>query len=165
MDAIELLVQQHRQLESAMQAWLDAPDGHDAKQRFAAVADHLAVHLESEEQVFYPEVQAGRLQDTLLESLEEHLSLKRLVADLNELSPDDATFKAKFKVLAEQTEHHHEEEEEHLFPTVRRMLNKQELEALGQRMKALQDSLVRAGDPRIELAEESDEAAPLAPTR
>lgn len=164
MDAIDLLVKQHRELETAMQAWLDGPDD-DAKARFAAVANHLAVHLASEEQVFYPEVRARRTEDILLESLEEHLSLKRLVADLNDLSPDDATFKAKFKVLTEQTEHHHKEEEEHLFPAVRRMLKPDELEELGQRMQALQQRLTRAGDPRIELGEESDAAAPLAPAR
>jgi hemerythrin superfamily protein len=165
MNAIDLLVQQHRALEARMNDWLLA-DGVSKRMRGAAfgrVADELAMHVESEEQVFYPAVREKNNEDILLESLEEHLSLKRLVADLNGLEADDPTFEAKFKVLAEQTEHHHEEEEEHLFPKVRKMFDPAQLETLGQRMLALQQRLASAGDPREVLDEQTEQAAPLPP--
>jgi hypothetical protein len=72
----------------------------------AEVGDHLTVHIASEEEIFYPAVHAARTEDILLESLEEHLSLKRLLADLMALAPAAPTFEPKFKVLKEQTEHH-----------------------------------------------------------
>jgi len=119
------------------------------------------VHLASEEEVFFPAVRAHRTEDILLESLEEHLSLKRLLADLLVLAPDDATWEAKFKVLAEQSEHHHEEEEEHLFPKVLTLIDPAERSALGEEMVALQQRLQQQGAPREAVAEQTDRAAPL----
>ena len=87
MDAIDLLVRQHREMEAAMKEVLDAGDDASARALFIDVADALTMHVTSEEQVFYPAVKARRTEDILLESLEEHLSLKRLLADLLALDP------------------------------------------------------------------------------
>ena len=58
------------------------------------------------------------------ESLEEHLSLKRILADVLSLRTSDEHFAPKVQVLKEQAEHHHEEEEEEkLFPKVKNLLN------------------------------------------
>jgi hemerythrin superfamily protein len=161
MDAIDLLVHQHREMETALKEVLSATDDAAVKALFTAVADQLTMHITSEEQVFYPAVKAQRTQDILLESLEEHLSLKRLLADLLELDPAQQTFEPKFKVLKEQTEHHHKEEEEHLFPKVARLLNQSRLEALGAEMLALQRRLDQAGEPRDAVVNQTDEASPL----
>ena len=161
MNAVDLLIDQHRSLESDMETLLDTEDPARRAWLLARVGDQLTVHIASEEQVFYPAVKARRTEDILLESLEEHLSLKRLLADLLELDPAAPTFAPKFKVLSEQTEHHHHEEEEHLFPQVRRLFDAPQLERLGQEMMALQQRLRREGDPREAVAGETDRAAPL----
>ena len=160
MDAVDLLVRQHREMERAMAHVLDDNDN-KTQARFADVADHLTMHLASEEEVFYPAVRERRTEDILLESLEEHLSLKRLLADLLELKPADKTFEPKFKVLKEQAEHHHKEEEEHLFPKVKRILDGPEREKLGVRMLELQQRLQKRGEPREAVASQTDTAAPL----
>jgi hemerythrin superfamily protein len=160
MDAVELLVRQHREMERAMKRVLDDNEK-DAKARFAEVADHLTTHIASEEEVFYPAVREKRTEDILLESLEEHLSLKRLLADLLELEPADTTFEPKFKVLKEQAEHHHKEEEEHLFPKVQRILDARERERLGVEMLAVQQRLQARGEPREAVADQTDSAARL----
>jgi hemerythrin superfamily protein len=161
MNAVDLLVSQHRRIEASLKQVLDA-EGSEARSRcFAEVGDLLTVHIASEEELFYPAVRARRTEGILLESLEEHLSLKRLLSDLLELSPDEQTFVPKFKVLKEQSEHHHEEEEEHLFPKVGALLDEAELEALGAQMAALQGRLQRAGEPREAVAEQTEKAAPL----
>ena len=161
MDAIDLLTRQHRELEARMKSLLEASGDADRAALLAAVGDELAVHLASEEEVFYPAVKARRTEDILLESLEEHLSLKRLLADLLELAPDATTFEPKFKVLKEQAEHHHKEEEEHLFPKVMVLLDADARSDLGRKMEALQQRLQRQGDPREAVADQTDEAAPL----
>jgi hemerythrin superfamily protein len=161
MDAIDLLVRQHREMEAAMKKVLDAADDPPARKLFADVADALTVHVTSEEQVFYPAVKARRTEDILLESLEEHLSLKRLLADLLAMSPGEKTFEPKFKVLQEQTEHHHKEEEEHLFPKVLKLIDAAQREALGMEMMALQRHLDRIGEPRVLVTQQTDSAAPL----
>jgi hemerythrin superfamily protein len=161
MDAIDLLVKQHRLLETQLESLVTA-SGEEARRAFLAeVGDHLGVHLASEEEVFYPAVRARRTEDDLLESLEEHLSLKRLLADLLTLQPEDMTFQAKCKVLREQSVHHHKEEEEDLFPKVRGMLDAQERERLGNEMVALQQRMRGEGEPREVIVERTDEAAKL----
>lgn len=161
MNAIELLTRQHRELEACLQQVLQDGEAPAMLRRFTEAADQLAAHIASEEEVFYPAVKAARTEDTLLESLEEHLSLKRLMNDLLALQPQDATFEAKFKVLKEQAEHHHEEEEEHLFPTVQRLIDADALDALGRQMLAMQVGMHTQGEPREEVAAQTDRAAPL----
>ena len=160
MDAVDFLVRQHREMERAMKRVLEADDG-KAKALFADVADHLTTHIASEEEIFYPAVREKRTEDILLESLEEHLSLKRFLADLLELEPGDKAFEAKFKVLKEQAEHHHEEEEENLFPKVKKLLDERQRAALGEKMQALQSRMQKGGNPREDVASQTDEAAPL----
>lgn len=162
MDAIELLIAQHRSLESQLEDALAAGAGGSSASKLADLGDLLSVHMASEEQVFYPAVKAGRTVDVLLESLEEHLSLKRLLADLLELPAGGETYEPKLKVLAEQSEHHHKEEEEHLFPEVRKLLDADRLKSLGDEMLALQKRLRRDGEPREAVAQQTGEAAPLA---
>jgi hemerythrin superfamily protein len=160
MNAIDLLVSQHRSMETLMDGVLDVQE--EARRRlYAEVADQLTMHISAEELLFYPAVKAARTEDILLESLEEHLSLKRLLADLLKLAPADQTFEPKFKVLREQAQHHHKEEEEHLFPKVRALLDTQRLGQLGDDMVALQTQLKLEGRPRDNVSGETGAAAPL----
>lgn len=161
MNAVDLLINQHRLLEARMQETKDAQDPELIGRLLAQVGDQLSTHIASEEKLFYPAVNAKRTEDILLESLEEHLSLKRLLSDLLELQPGEKTFEPKFKVLAEQTVHHHKEEEEELFPKVRKLLDNAQLETLGEQMAALQQSMQRAGSPRENVSGDTDKAAPL----
>lgn len=161
MDAIELLRRQHHEMEHALGHVLEGEDAAAKKARFAEIADRLTVHIASEEQVFYPAVKAARTEDVLLESLEEHLSLKRLLADLIDLDPSEQTFDPKFKVLKEQAEHHHQEEEEHLFPKAGKLLDQGRRAALGVEMLELQKTLGRQGEPRELVVNQTDAAAPL----
>jgi hemerythrin superfamily protein len=161
MDAVKLLIKQHRELEALLKQ-IEKADGDKAQAAlFTQAADQLTVHITAEEQIFYPAVKAKRTEDILLESLEEHLSLKRLLADLLALAPSEQTFEPKFKVLKEQTEHHHEEEEEHLFPKVEKLLDESQRAALGVEMLALQEQLKQKGAPSAAVPEQTDAAAPL----
>lgn len=161
MDAVELLITQHRTLEHLLDEAVDEKDDDKRMALFARAGDHLTVHIASEEQIFYPAVHAARTEDILMESLEEHLSLKRLLADLLELDPNEKTFSPKLKVLQEQTEHHHKEEEENLFPKVKKLINDEQRETLGQQMMDLQNRMMREGEPRDTVVNETASAAPL----
>ncbi len=160
-DAVELLLTQHRRLESLWQGVLDEEDPAARNTLVAEAGDELVLHVSAEETVFYPAVRESRTEDILLESLEEHLSLKRLLADLLQLAPQDATFGAKCKVLQEQTAHHHREEEEHLFPKVLTLLGAERRLALGREMLQHQGALRRSGQPRNAVLSQTDAAEPL----
>ena len=77
-------------------ARIDKAKTADAKQKlFDQVADSLAVHAAIEEHQFYPAVRAKRTEDILLEALEEHVGIKRVIKDLMDIDADNPTFDAK----------------------------------------------------------------------
>jgi len=159
MNAIDYLVKHHRQMEDHLEKLL-AAEAPERATLFGSLADALVAHVTIEEQLFYPAVKAQRTEDILLESLEEHLSIKRVLADLVELSPEDVTFDAKLHVLKEQVEHHHKEEEEHLFPKAKKLFDEARLEALGEELERADAALVKSR-PRARVLSQTDAAANL----
>jgi hemerythrin superfamily protein len=159
-DAIELLKGQHEEVKAMFKKIEKA--GEEAKEElFEQIADALAVHATIEEKHFYPATKNARTEELLQEAVEEHLAVKRIIADLLEMSSDDPQFDAKITVLKENVEHHVEEEEGELFPKVRKLLNKNELEDLGVVMEDMAEELKASGAPRQSVPAETGEAAPL----
>jgi hemerythrin superfamily protein len=161
MSAIDLLESQHREVEKLFSQIEKAKDNEKKTELFNEIADKLAVHAAIEEHHFYPAVKAKRTEDILLEALEEHVTIKRTLADLMKIDADDETFDAKVKVLKEEIEHHVKEEESDLFPKVKKLIAEADLEVLEQQMVAEQEELIEAGEPRASIPGESREAAPL----
>lgn len=157
--AIDLLKDQHREVEQLFSAFDKASSPDDKEELFETIADKLAIHTRIEEQYFYPAVTAKKTEDMVLEAFVEHTSIKRLLADLLESDAEDPKFEAQMKVLKEQVEHHVEEEEEQLFPAAKKVLTKDELVALAQEMTALQTEL-EDSEPRYGIPEELAGQAP-----
>jgi len=160
MGAIDMLEAQHREVEDLFAAFEEAT-ADKKRDVFLEIADKLAVHAAIEEKHFYPAAKAKDTEELLLEAAEEHLSVKRLIADCLALDDEDETLEAKVKVLQEQVEHHVEEEEEELFPKVEKLLDESTLEALEQEMTATQEELLAKGNPRDQVPGETEEAAPI----
>jgi len=156
--ALELLEEQHREVEDLFEQ-LEKARGARKRDLFTQIADKLAIHATIEEWEFYPAVKAKRTEDLLLESLEEHLSIKRVLGDLLAIDVEDETFDAKAKVLKEQIEHHVQEEEDELFPKVRKILDEEMLIAIAQQMTAMQEELTAKGSPRQAVKSETAHAA------
>ena len=161
MNAIKMLKQQHREVSKLFKQLESSRSDEKRQSTFEEIADALAVHAAIEERHFYPAVKRQQTEDILLESVEEHLQIKRAIADLLETDAGDDEFEAKAKVLQEDVEHHVEEEETSLFPKVEKLFDEEELEALGQAMEATQDQLKREGNPRDAIPGETDAAAPI----
>jgi hypothetical protein len=162
MDCIELLKNQHDEVEELFKKYEALTDRavKGKLELFEKIADRLAAHSEIEEKIFYPGVKTDDTEDMLLESVEEHLSVKRVIADLLEIDATDENFDAKMKVLHELVEHHVEEEEHDLFKKVKKEVAKERLEEMGLQMKELFDELM-AEEPREEVPAQTDEAAPI----
>jgi hemerythrin superfamily protein len=161
MSAIDLLESQHREVEKLFQKIEKASKGEEKMRLFEEIADKLAVHAAIEEHHFYPAVKEKRTEDILLESVEEHLVIKRTIADLLKLDVGDVQFDPKIKVLKEEVQHHVGEEENDLFPKVKKIMSADELAALEQEMVAEQDELEEEGNPRESIPDETGEAAPV----
>lgn len=161
MNAIELLESQHREVEDLFEEIEDTEDLEAKADLFEQLADKLAIHAAIEEHHFYPAVKEKRTEDILLESLQEHLAVKRVLADLLENDVENETFDAQLTVLKETVSHHVEEEESDLFPKVRKILSKAQLEAVGQAMSAEQAELEERGAPHRAISSETEHAATI----
>ena len=162
MDAIKLLKQQHREVEELFEKVEKLSDRavKSKLQLFEKIADRLAAHSAIEERIFYPSMKRKETEDELLESLEEHLGVKRIIADLLETDAQDETFDAKMTFLHEIVKHHVKEEERELMPRVSKMFEKAFLEELGERMEEMFQELM-SEEPRREVPEQTDSAPPL----
>ena len=161
MNAITLLKHQHREVEALFKQLHKAKAGAPRRNIFERIADALAVHAAIEEKHFYPAVKEKTTEEILLESVEEHLAIKRVIADVLRTDAADETFAAKIKVLEDEITHHVEEEEESLFPRVERMFDDEALESLGDAMEDTQAELLEAGSPRESVFSQTERAATI----
>lgn len=162
-DVLELLTAQHREVDMLI-AQIEAEEG-DVKVAFAELANKLAAHAAVEEQLFYPAVMAMETNELLHEAVEEHLAIKRVLADMLMLRLDEPSFKAKLAVLKEEVTHHaHREEEGKLFPKVRSLMNHDERAALGNEVLVKFEELLQA-QPANNVPRETKTAAALPQAR
>lgn len=160
-DALELLKMQHDEVEDLISEIEESDDGEEKMDLFRELADKIAAHSSIEEKLFYPSVMSDGTEEQLLESTEEHLAVKRVLADMLEMEASDDRFDAKLSVLKEEIRHHaRDEEEKKLFPKVRRMFTKDELAGLGNELMAMFERLLEQ-EPRNEVPMQTREAAPL----
>lgn len=140
-NVLDLLTDQHTQVDQLVEQ-MEKGKG-DKAALFQELADKLAAHATVEEKIFYPSVMAEKTKELLQESVEEHLEVKRMLADMMQLDPSSDTFAAKLAVLKENVSHHaHEEEEDKLFPILRKQLSKDDLAALGNQVLAMFEELI-----------------------
>jgi hemerythrin-like domain-containing protein len=71
----------------------------------------------------------------LYEAYQEHHVVDMVMPEVSE-GANNEELKAKAKVLKELVEHHADEEEEDMFPSARKLLDREELRELGARMEA-----------------------------
>lgn len=161
-DALELLTMQHDEVEMLIEQIEENDDADEKAELFRELADKLAAHSTMEEKLFYPSVMDESTEELLLESTEEHLAVKRVLADMLAMDVEDERFDAKLSVLKEQVRHHARDEEEgELFPKIRRAFSQDELAALGNECMALFEALLERGEPRMNVPRELRQAAPL----
>jgi hemerythrin superfamily protein len=159
-DAITLLTADHAKVKKLFKEFesLKEDDGADTDRSALVIqiCTELKVHAEIEEEIFYPAVRKAIEDGDLMdEAVVEHAGAKELIAQLEDMSPDDELYDAKVTVLAEQIQHHVKEEEGEMFPKARKA--KVDGEALGAQMTE------RKAELMAEL--ESDDEAPKAKPR
>ena len=145
MDVLELLKEDHQKVKKLFEQGQQTQDKKQQKQIFKEIKSELERHTRLEETIFYPAMEEhDELKDMVLESLEEHKQVKTVLREMGKLSPNSEKFKPKFKVLKDNVEHHAEEEEEgKMFPKIRKVINRTELEELGQELEAAKHKRLR----------------------
>lgn len=160
-DALELLKSQHQEVDELIAQIEDSDDIEERTELFSKLADRLAAHSAIEEKIFYPSVLTDDTEEELVQFTEEHLAIKRVLADMLALDPEDEHWPAKLAVLKEEVRHHaHDEEEGELFPILEQRLGDDERAALGNEMIAMFEELLDR-EPRMQVPSEISEAARL----
>jgi hemerythrin superfamily protein len=136
-DAISLLKADHRQVEGWFSEFEGARSLSKKEQLAVRICDALTVHTMIEEEIFYPAfLQATEDKDTHHEAVVEHDGAKKLIAQIQRMSPEDDYFDAKVTVLSEMIKHHVKEEEQPggMFAEARK--SEMDLAALGEQILA-----------------------------
>jgi hemerythrin superfamily protein len=161
MNAIKLLKKQHKDVKKLFKEAEDASSPDRCRKLVEQISDQLAVHATIEEKIFYPGAMTEKSEDLLREAVEEHLGVKRVIADLLGDQPTDPQYMAKVTVLKEMIEHHVEEEEGTLFPRTERALGEEALDEMGAQMEAMAAELLAEGHPRDAVPKETRAPAQL----
>jgi hypothetical protein len=140
--AITLLKKDHREVEG----WFDEYEQLEAEAEklalFNKIALALKVHTQIEEEILYPE-ERGDVEDDLLdEAYVEHAGAKKLIAEIEAMQPSDEYYDAKVKVLGEYIKHHVKEEEQPGGVFAQAKKGDEDLDEMGQRLKARKDELM-----------------------
>ena len=134
-DAVAILKQDHATVKQLFQQFQSAGAGKGRSEIAQKVFTELEVHAQIEEEIFYPAVRAKgeeEGQDLVTEAIEEHQTVKDLIAELKGMPPGEE-FDTKFQELVDNVEHHAEEEEAEMFPLAEEALG-DELDRIGGEM-------------------------------
>jgi hemerythrin-like domain-containing protein len=146
-DAIALLKEDHEKVRELL-GELEETTAKAASKRqtlLKTIEQELKIHTKIEEEIFYPAFRdaAEKQEDKKLyyEALEEHHVVDMVLPEIKKLDAGSDEFAAKAKVLKDLVEHHAEEEETEMFPRARKLMDREELVQLGQRLAQAKESM------------------------
>jgi hemerythrin superfamily protein len=150
-DAIALLKEDHAKVRKLL-AQLESSSersGSRRQQLLSSIEQELKVHTRIEEEIFYPAFRdaAQKKDDRNLyfEAIEEHHVVDLVLPEIKKSGTDSEQFAAKAKVLKDLVEHHASEEEKEMFPRAKKLMDRDELVNLGERLAQAKTSLMKDG--------------------
>lgn len=136
LNAIQLLTNDHKKVSEIFEQYEKTKDKASDEEKRSLVqqaCNELTVHAQIEEEIFYPALRAIQdAKDLLDEAKVEHTSIKKLMSELEFMTPDDELYDAKFTVLAEYVTHHVKEEQGEIFPKAKK--SGMDLDQLGEKL-------------------------------
>lgn len=139
MEAIQLIQQDHREVEQLFKAFEHAEREGRAREQARLVRDLvrlLSIHASIEEQLVYPALRKAGVEDAVLYALEEHHASKLFLLELDGMPAGHERLAAKAKVLVADMRRHIEEEERELLPRLKQSLAPDSLRELGSALLA-----------------------------
>ncbi len=151
-DAISFLKADHQELREGLRALSETSERATAKRSriLSAVAPALWVHMQIEERIFYPALEAERAsaddEVISLAARAEHRGVKAALARLEACEIGSTEVRAMARVIQALAEQHMVEEENEMFPRARQLLGRGQLHQLGARLARTRADLLFAGD-------------------
>lgn len=157
-DALALLKADHEAVSELVEKYEKGKERMDEEKKSELahkICEELTIHARIEEEIFYPALRdaSDEAEEALNEASVEHASIKHLVEEVQDDSPDSEEFDAKVKVIGEYVKHHVKEEQNEIFPMAREA--DIDLKELGEQLAA------RKAELKGEMGEEAggEEAA------
>lgn len=133
MNAIDFLTKEHDQVRDMVADISDESHQYTTKRKiFDHLAKNLLRHEKMEHKVWYPHFK-NKLPDTVKHLIKEEHGAEKAIHKLNELKSETA-WEKHFLKFKDDVEHHAAEEENELFPEVKKILSKTELDEIGLKM-------------------------------
>jgi iron-sulfur cluster repair protein YtfE (RIC family) len=149
LDAITLLREDHELLRKLSKELAETTERavETRKKLLKRLETELTAHTTIEEELFYPAIldATDDIEDKRMvaEGIEEHRACDaKVIPDLHKTDPSTIEYSGQLKVLKDYLFHHLGEEEEEMFPKVRELIGRKELQELGEKMLARKKELL-----------------------
>lgn len=143
MDAITLLIDDHRRVQKLLEGYPTLSDLTAKVQAFTQISEALGVHAANEELHFYPAYQQATQDKAFVRNnFAEHQVVKDC---LKKFRPDltEGELDILIQTLGQALQEHIEEEETEMFPRARDAMGKDLLEVVGTKMKKAKPNLTQ----------------------
>ncbi len=127
MDVIDLLIQQHREVDALFEGFRNAPDDATKKELCIQLAEALTLHDTIEQRWIYPVARRVIGEDKIQHSVEEHGQMKQLIADMIRSRNDVNALNAKVGELESLVKGHIADEEKNILPQFGQKVTEQEI--------------------------------------
>lgn len=134
MSAIELLRQQHREVDGLFQR-IKASNGDEKISLLGQVAEALTIHAALEEHFFYPFAREQGVTGLIDESFQDHAEVKRLISEILQVKQTDPRLDELCMRLERMVTEHVSQEEASLLPQVESRANPDELISMRAEMQ------------------------------
>lgn len=137
--ATDILTQDHKEALAMIDQLEGADEGSSSHiGTFNRLRTALEVHMQAEEEIFYPALAAhDEFSDLMEESIPEHESVKENLAQMSELDPGTDEFQELLAEMRAAIEMHATNEEENIFPESIDVLGTDAIESMGDEISQL----------------------------
>lgn len=141
MDAISYLLEEHNKFRRVFTRISEITDKETKISEFDLLCKDLINHETMEQQVWYPALgKHTDLREIIKHLLSEEKSAEKSIQNFKKVR-FEFMWKLRFAKLKYDVNHHAKEEEMELFPKVRKLYNKTELDELGAEMRKFKNNL------------------------
>lgn len=138
----DILIEQHRELEERFEQLASSADPEELRGQVAEVLELLRLHSRLEERCFYPLLLQVEGRARTREEVEDHLTMRELMDELEELSPGHPEWQARLFALEDLVVGHVQEEESALLPRLTMALDSQQRDELRRDLSATREELL-----------------------
>ncbi len=158
MSAIELLKQQHREVDDLFQR-IKSSSPDERISLLGQVAEALTIHAALEEQYFYPFARQQGVDGLIDESFQDHAEVKQLLSEILQVKQTDPRLGELCGRLERMVTEHVSQEEGALFPKVLAVADGQALVSMREDMQQAVDNW-RNGE-LLRMAEHQESPPPV----